>query len=210
MKRWRLRTRLGRHRRRAGHARRPAGVRSPRTRAAARADRVAARVCAGAAFGLIARAALPSAWMPTSSLVRQMNQSRLRAADLLHRHPMSPYLGMSCRGRVSPPSGAARPSSPTARSPPGLRPHCGKLGDPDCHSLGHTRSAATRRPPAADAGHVRAGAVARACVNAMAIVHVSPAIGAAFTQYTAELEPTATCPPRSRAALRLRAVGRGT
>ena len=45
--------------------------------------------------------------------------------------------------------------------------------------------------------------------EATAIVHVSPAGGAAFTQYTAEFEAGGELAPAARSAIRLRARGRG-
>ena len=41
--------------------------------------------------------------------------------------------------------------------------------------------------------------------GATAIVHAAPALGAAFTQYTAEFEPGGSLGPARRTALRLRA-----
>jgi len=62
------------------------------------------------------------------------------------------------------------------------------------HKLGHTRSA-TRRDHLLHTPDTFVRTVLPGMQGGAAIVHVSPAAGAAFTQYTAELEPDGTLGP---------------
>ncbi|MGA1983995.1 MAG: (S)-ureidoglycine aminohydrolase [Acidobacteriaceae bacterium] len=62
------------------------------------------------------------------------------------------------------------------------------------HNLGHTRSA-NRRDHLLQTPDTFVRAALPGMQNGTAIVHVSPAAGAAFTQYTAELDPGGTLGP---------------
>jgi (S)-ureidoglycine aminohydrolase len=62
------------------------------------------------------------------------------------------------------------------------------------HNLGHTRSA-NRRDHLLLTPDTFVRTPLPGMQGGMAVVHVSPAAGAAFTQYTAELEPTGTLGP---------------
>jgi len=62
------------------------------------------------------------------------------------------------------------------------------------HNLGHTRSA-NRRDHLLLTPDTFVRTVLPGMQGGAAIVHVSPAVGAAFTQYTAELEPSGTLGP---------------
>ena len=71
------------------------------------------------------------------------------------------------------------------------------------HNLGHTRSA-NRRDHLLHTPDTFVRTPLPGMQNGAAIVHVSPAAGAAFTQYTAELDAAGTARPHASPALRLR------
>jgi len=68
------------------------------------------------------------------------------------------------------------------------------------HNLGHTRSANPRRDHLLHTPDAFVRSPLPGLARGMVIVHVSAAAGAAFTQYTAEIEPGGTLEPATRSA----------
>ena len=212
MKSGRLRRGLGRHRRRAVDARRCCSIAGCHARGLP-LERIASLLAAAPARRFrIARQGLdsPSGYDADLALVDLggvVHARRGGPAAAPHDEPVPRRArsAAACGGR----SAAARRSSRDGRRITGAR----RDGRPDSYAagrrldmerLGHTRSA-HRRDHLLQTPDTFVRAPLPGMRNATAIVHISPAGGARFTQYTAEFEAGGPLAAGRRPAIRLRA-----